>query len=87
MTIETPKVEENNTTLQYLLSENHKKELKEILALWEKYNKEWEDMKNDFWKEHDRKEFVNLIMWYKESESKFMEILEPEEKRIIRKMN
>ena len=67
--------ENQNEWVKWLLREDHKAELWEILAFWEKYKKEWEKMEIEFWKKWYKEYFNNLIWWYKESKEKFEEWL------------
>ena len=76
--------------LEQFLSEKSKEGIAKILAFGEKYKKEWEDLKNKFWETHNwddyrylRENFVKLIAQYQESEQKFINWLNKEEKEII----
>ena len=82
MSLEEEKLQENEW-VKWLLNEDHKAELWKILAFWEKYKEEWEMMRDEFWKEHDREQFRNLIRWYEESKRISWELFSPEERDML----
>ena len=87
MSLEEEKKVNQNEWVRWLLNENHKAELWEILAFWEKYKMEWEEMERKFWNKYWYDEFMNLILQYKESEEKLEEWLLPEERKMLNSLN
>ena len=59
---------------QYL-PEEKKKELKKILAFWEKIKERWEKKKKEFWKNHNRDDFLRLLWCERKMSSEYDEIL------------
>ena len=86
MSLEEERVNQNEW-VRGLLNENHKAELWEILAFWEKYKKEWEKMKYEFWRRWDRDKYENLIMQYRDRKKICMENLTEEEREILDRLN
>ena len=86
MSLEEEKLNQNEW-VRGLLNENHKAELWEILAFWEKYKKEWEKMKYEFWRRWDRDKYEKLIMQYRGSKKVYMENLTEEEREILDRLN
>ena len=80
------KVIEQIKDLWQYLSESSKTELQQILMFWEKYKKEWERLKDEFWKNHKREDLDVLLWNYKANRSKFMEQLDSNEKQMIRSL-
>ena len=82
MPLEEEKLNQNEW-VRWLLNENHKAELWEVLAFWEKYRAEWKKMEQEFWEKSVRGMFRNLIMQYEDSRRNFEEWLLPKEKQIL----
>ena len=86
MSLEEEKKLNQNEWVRWLLNEDHKAELWEILAFWEKCKEEWERMKREFWGKWGWS-YKNLLMQYKDSKKKYMENLSWEEKEILDTLN
>ena len=87
MTLEEEKLSQNQW-VRWLLNENHKAELWKILSIWEKYRKEWEKMKYEFWKNKNKRDhFRYLLLGYQLSKDNFMEWLPQEEKEVLNSLN
>ena len=86
MSLEEEKKLSQNEWVRWLLNEDHKAELWEILAFGEKYKKEWEEMRKAFWRKGYRGQFDNLIMQYEDSKDRLMKWL-PEEKGMLDGLN
>ena len=82
MSLEEERVNQNEW-VRWLLNKDHNAELWKILAFWEKYKKEWEEMRMKFWRRWDSDKYVNLIMQYKDSKEVYMDNLSGEEKDVI----
>ena len=77
-----------NEWVRWLLNKDHKAELWEILAFWEKCKKEWEEMRKEFWSRWwGRDKYVNLLMQYKDRKKEYMENLTEEEKNMLDRLN
>ena len=83
MALEEEKILNHKGWVRGLLNEKYRYDLSQILEYWEKYKKEWEEMKKEFWKNWNREKFVNLIMQYKNSKEVYMKNLTEEEKEIL----
>ena len=81
------KEDQQNNKLTKLLWKEKKEELAKILVFWEKLKPEWERKKKEFWKEHNREDYIKLLKNYNESKTKFMWWLSEDEKNIINKMS
>ena len=86
MSLEGEKLNQNEW-VRWLLREDHKVELWEILAFGEKYREEWEEMKKKFWMRRGRDKYLNLLMQYKDSKKEYMKNLSKEEREIIDRLN
>ena len=90
MSLEDERKGNQNEWVIWLLNEEHKAELWRILAFWEKYKREWEGMKKEFWEKYDKNKwdhFRYLLLGYKLSKDKFMEWLPQEEKKLLNNLN
>ena len=86
MSLEDERKENQKLWLNELLRKEHQDEMSKILAFWEKYKKEWERMKKEFWNtwNFDSKSiFIDLVLKYEESKKKFIERWLMEEERKI----
>ena len=70
MSLEKEKRDQNKELIN-LLKENHKAELSNILAFWEKYRKKWEEVEREFWSKNPKSVFDRLVLQYDESRKNF----------------
>ena len=84
MSVNVKEKEENKKKgITKLLWKEKKNELVKILAFWEKYKKEWENLKEQFREKYSREKFIDLVIHYEKSKSSFLNNLDSEEKQII----
>ena len=82
MSLEKEKKVKQNEWVRWLLNENHKAELWEILAFWEKYKKEWKILEQKFWIHWKRRNYKDLLRCYERNKEN-VEWLLPEEKDML----
>ena len=95
MSLEEEKKTNQNKELIKLLKEEHKQELRKILAFWEKYKEEWEILKDKFYSRCYLKKslyrlqvfFKNLLLQQEESEKNFIQELPVEEREILNSLS
>ena len=81
MSLEKEKLNQNEW-VRWLLKENHKEELWNLLSFWEKYKAEWKKMEQEFWVYWKRSDYKDLLRYYEKNKKNF-EWLLPEEKAML----
>ena len=95
MSLEKKKKENQKVWLMDLLKKEHQDEMCKILAFWEKYKKEWEQLKDRFYSRCYIKNspyrlqvfFKNLLLQREESEKIFTQWLSVEEREILNSLS
>ena len=86
MPLEEEKLNQNEW-VRWLLNKDHNRELWKILGLWEKYKREWEEMRMKFWRKWSCEKYVNLILQYNDSKRKYIKNLTRKEREILDRLN
>ena len=81
MTLEEERLNQNEW-VRWLLNQDHKAELWKILAFWERYREEWEQMRDEFWNNHEEEQYKELLKQNRGIQSQLVALI-----RNIRKTN
>ena len=76
MPFEEEKKVNQNEWVRWLLNKEHNVELWKILSFWERYRKEWEKMRDEFWNNWyftSKSIFIDLVLKYEENKKRFIE--------------